>query len=442
VHRTEGANNLNNLYTEGPPATTITGPAMNSLQEEIANVIEQAGITLQKESTDTRDQLWTALQTLGRPYDIVVSSQSVFNSMIERTGANAYKIKDEYKSVFLKSITGGYACAGAESFLSGGDSWGYIKTNNCINLIGEGDTFFDFIGTQGFIWVDTENALIFTIGVSGDLSTAANIQRSFFSAAENVTFINCSSKERKSNQSGSCSIFEQNPTGQDTSRYIGCSVTNCSSTTNVTEFAAFKNIRNSSGCSVYNLNSDNGTINNELIGFLECNNLSSCTAINLDNDGAIASAKCYGFKSCEGLSSCFADDLDAGTGTELNGFESCLYLSSCRATTIDNVGANGNGFESCTFISSCNAFNNGGNGFELCESLVSCNASSNGVDGFESCTNLSSCRATSNTNRGFDTCIAMGHNRSSGNGTNYNACFADWGTANAVGDTAAGGYNG
>lgn len=57
---------VGNLFTEGNPslsipATEVSDDWLNDVQEEIANVIEDQGITLVK---GTQDQLLTALQTL------------------------------------------------------------------------------------------------------------------------------------------------------------------------------------------------------------------------------------------------------------------------------------------------------------------------------------------------------------------------------------------
>lgn len=64
MHRTEGANNVNNLFTDDPPATAVAQRWLNTMQEEIAHVIESAGISLLDEAGDTRDQLYTAIQSL------------------------------------------------------------------------------------------------------------------------------------------------------------------------------------------------------------------------------------------------------------------------------------------------------------------------------------------------------------------------------------------
>jgi len=65
MHRTEGTNREIvggvALFTDGPPGTTVNDDWLNAVQEEISNVIEQAGITLLDASTDTRNQLFQAL---------------------------------------------------------------------------------------------------------------------------------------------------------------------------------------------------------------------------------------------------------------------------------------------------------------------------------------------------------------------------------------------
>lgn len=64
MHRTEGRNNDGGLYTEGPPPTTITAAAMNSLQEELASVIEYSGQSLLTAGTDTQNQLLAAVMLI------------------------------------------------------------------------------------------------------------------------------------------------------------------------------------------------------------------------------------------------------------------------------------------------------------------------------------------------------------------------------------------
>ncbi len=66
MHRIEGLNNIedingNKIFTDGPPATTLPAVFMNALQEEIANVIETAGLALKSAGSDTKTQLRDAL---------------------------------------------------------------------------------------------------------------------------------------------------------------------------------------------------------------------------------------------------------------------------------------------------------------------------------------------------------------------------------------------
>jgi len=62
MHRTEGANKTaDNKFTDGPPGTTVTDDWLNAVQEEIANVIESAGLVLKTAATETNLQLREAL---------------------------------------------------------------------------------------------------------------------------------------------------------------------------------------------------------------------------------------------------------------------------------------------------------------------------------------------------------------------------------------------
>jgi hypothetical protein len=451
VHRTEGANNLNNLYTEGPPATTITQEAMNAIQEEIANVIEQAGITLKTKSTDTRDQLWAAIQTLGRPYDLVVSSQATFNSMIERVAANQYKIKDEYESVYLKNITGGYACSGAESFLSGGDSWGYIETNNCNLLKAEPDASLNFAGTQGYLDINNDKSSIIDLEIIGDTSTAAGIIRSFYINNDNISLYNCKVRNRKSNYAGRSIGFDCNSSYKDNVKLIGCLVDGFQGTgASITHLVGYYNCNNLTNCYAIDMDSDSSTNSGEIIGFESCENLNGCRAYDIVMDSTNNAVKAYGFSSCKFLSSCDAKEIDISASSGIGnlwsaGYYSCNFLSSCDAITIKSTdaGVSGDGFRSCSQITSCRSISCHEEGFVFCN-YISSTSSANSVnaDGFSNCNVIIGSISSSNSVNGFNSCNSVGHCRSAGNGTNYNNTFADWGGTVAVADTAAGGWNG
>lgn len=61
MHRTEGTHNASGLFTDGPPATTVPAAWFNAVQEEIAGVIEAAGLSLYGAGNDQRNQLYEAI---------------------------------------------------------------------------------------------------------------------------------------------------------------------------------------------------------------------------------------------------------------------------------------------------------------------------------------------------------------------------------------------
>lgn len=90
MHRTEGENNVGNLHSESVPYTTLTPQLMNAIQEEISNVIEQAGITLLTQATDTNDQLYDAISSLvGAKSNYYTDSGSANNYVLTKAGTGA-----------------------------------------------------------------------------------------------------------------------------------------------------------------------------------------------------------------------------------------------------------------------------------------------------------------------------------------------------------------
>ena len=61
MHRTEGLYNNGGLFDDGPPGTRVEERWLNSIQEEIAYVIEQNGLALLSAAADTRTQLYQAI---------------------------------------------------------------------------------------------------------------------------------------------------------------------------------------------------------------------------------------------------------------------------------------------------------------------------------------------------------------------------------------------
>lgn len=460
MHRIEGANNTRDsqgrlLFTDGPPGTTLPAAWSNAVQEEIAHVIEQADISLKTASTDTRTQLYDAIVRLGAfgGWDAVVSSQAQFNDIIDRVAANQYKIKDQYRSVFLEYIDDGFQMSGTSSPLSGGDTWGYIETNNCSLFSADPVTYIDFGDTQGYIEVNTDDCALKNIGVQGTGLVASAINRSFLLNAYRVNFMGCRTSNRLSNANPFAG-FEGSSTADHnyTSSYTGCKVEACDNSNTIAGFYLCKNLNN---CSA----SDLETSASNVMGFYQCDNISNAIVDAIDSTAA-GTAK--GMYQCNSISNSLLRDIDSGA-TIAYGFDDCDEISSSKATDIQGVvqafgfnnsnniscskadaidSNNSFGFSSCKRISSCEANDidavNESDGFKSCDMISACFAdnitsTSGNAYGFSSCNSVSACNANSITSasadaRGFDSCKYISANyvgtitASSGTAEGYRSC--------------------
>ena len=65
MHRTESDNFISvagkNQYTDGPPGTTINATDKNTIQEELAYLIETNGLVLKTVATETNTQIYSAI---------------------------------------------------------------------------------------------------------------------------------------------------------------------------------------------------------------------------------------------------------------------------------------------------------------------------------------------------------------------------------------------
>lgn len=248
MHRTEGDNNISNLFTDGPPGTIVDAAWLNSIQEEIAGVVEGAGLQLKTQNEDdgVYGQLLSAINILtNSSYDRVINSLTDFADVVERVAANQYKIKNEYTSLFFRKISGDIVVS---TMLSGGDTWGYLETNNCILLEMEQGAYFSCGDSRFYIEVNTDHTYLKNVYVKGTGSSAASIQRSFLLSADYVVFDNCRASDRLSDVS-MCGFEE-------------------SSTSSNNETSLFRN------CKTYNLTGDNNVGYRN--GFSFCYNLDKC----------------------------------------------------------------------------------------------------------------------------------------------------------------------
>jgi len=101
MHRTEGENNVGNMFTDGPPGTTVEEDWLNAVQEEIIAVLTATGINPLPASADTRNQLWKAIFNIdktkyatdvGASDDYVITLDPIvtayFNGMLVNFKAN------------------------------------------------------------------------------------------------------------------------------------------------------------------------------------------------------------------------------------------------------------------------------------------------------------------------------------------------------------------
>lgn len=406
MHRTEGANNVAGLYTAGPPPTTITADAMNSLQEEISNVIEYSGLELQTASTDTRDQLLAAVLRLVPTYDAIVTGQASFDAIVERSAANTYRFKSQYKSVFLKNGT--YLMT-----LSGGDTWGQLQTNAVTYIDGEAGSIINFGNTPGYLHINTIGCTVKNIAVSGLATVASAVQYCFYVSTYLVSIMNCIALTRLSNtdvygfydNSGSifnkytnCYVGSLTSSGAVTGYYNCYNLQNCTANglaaTAAGAVYGFSTCLNLSNCIANTLDSVNGNCS----GFYGCNQISSSKAVDIDVSGT---ADCFGFNGCKRITGCYVYDIASASDT--SAFSSCDDISSCTAENISSsglvAGVGALGFVGCKQISGCTAKN------------ISCMVASKDAVGFYSSNQVSGCFAndinSGGTATGFNQCAQI-----------------------------------
>jgi len=361
MHLTEGMYNDGGQFTDGPPATTIPAEWLNAVQNEIANVIEQAGLALRTSDTDSMDQLWQAIRPLQR-YDIVVNNQTLFESLFERNAANDYQIKGDYKSIFVKQIPGG-SYYNVARILSGGDTWGDIKTNQCTLLKFEPGAKWNFGALAGHLEVNTDDADLDNVEITGT-GVAGAIVDSFLLNAYRVTFSKCKASNRNSNvdmvgfQGSGVALHNI------TSKYRDCVAYTLDGSGNV---YGFESCMNFSNCVAYDLDSSGDSArgfsncnqvsvcvaydiegNDNTVGFYSCSQINSCWAEKIDNNALNNAA---GFWGCNQISGCYANDIDAlnGAGGNALGFTDCDQISACRADDIDSIAGQANGFANCNY---------------------------------------------------------------------------------------------
>lgn len=321
----------------------------------------------------------------------VIKNQTSFNNLFVRTGANAYDFNNNVKTVHIKAGT--YLVSG---ILSGGDTWGDLFTNNCINIECETGAYFDFANLKGNLTVETDGCYVHNLHIKGNGSSAAIIE-SFKLNANYVTFDNCKCSNRLS--SVDMVGFQGSGTALHnvTSKYINCSVYTLDSADKLYGFNDCKNLQN---CLVYDLDTTTGS--DICRGFYGCNNINNCTVYSLNSSTGAVEAFSTGYR----ISSCYAYGLNS-TDAYAIGFSACFEISSCRAENISGK-TTSYGFDGCNIISGSYAAGIASNtalacGFSSCNYLSSCMVGSvtsvlGTEEGFHSCAYGSSLYTAETTN--------------------------------------------
>jgi len=421
---------------------------------------------------DTNSKWIVISQQTTNIYSVIVNNQNEFNSIIERIGVNQYQIKSNIKSVYFKFLSGGYKMFGTGTPLSGGDTWGYIKTGSCVMLYFEPGTYFEFWNTQGYIEIDTTDCILQNIIVKGLSASSIAIQRSFLLNASNVTYINCSSNSRTSNTN--FYVFEGSTTAihNETSQYIGCKINDCNVSTNalltgfykcnnmskisvinmihsgtgggINIFSLCKNVSNVIIKTIYATNATNNLV---LSCFNNCNNISNYVIddINLNSIGTSSIqtiTDCINFNNgnitnvnanddisllvaCEIFNNIYIENIESTNGI-VYGFNGCSIINNFYISQM-------NGSLLCTGIFTGIKFNNGtidnlnssggvAYGFNAINHFSLCSVS-NCDDGFNNCDYGTNNHAFNNTNDGFKDCNTIGFSRATGNaGNGFDTC--------------------
>lgn len=266
-----------------------------------------------------------------------VTTQADFNSVIVRVAANQYKIADNIKFLRLDALSGGYTFS---DVLSGGDTWGYLQTNNCTHLEFVNGAYIDMENTQGYIEVNTDACLMRNVDIRGANSVASAIAQSFLLNASYVTFDNCKTSNRLSNAIFFAFRGSGTALHNKTSKYTNCSAYNLTSSNQMFGFVYCWNNVNPL---IYNIESTTNNVGGVANSFNVINNM----ILELD-----ASGIAYGIVNVENSSCIYIEDIDS-SANESKGISACNQISNAYIYDIQSsVNQDVYGLDSCDNISS------------------------------------------------------------------------------------------
>lgn len=198
------------------------------------------------------------------------------------------------------------------------------------------------------------------------------------------------------------------------------------------------------------------------VAFNNCQGMFNCIGVGTSNTSTLTGAA---FNGCKYLVGCYGQA--TGNGGPVAAYNQCSFLSNCDgygATSFTGSAYFGAAYYSCSQLNNCNAYaytNSAATGYAVgfynCTGLNNCvglahTSSPTGTSvsyGFWNCTAVVGCagQGTGNSSSavgyGYIGCHKMQQNRAiaASKTATYNTSYADSASANAVADTAAGGYN-
>ena len=412
---TDAENNDAGYFTDGPPGTVVNANFLNTVLKEIKAVIEAAGMGLSSAESDTNTQLLSALTTHFYPsnYDRVVKTQTEFNALFTRTGASAYVIANGIRSVYIRNTGVAYACYGPTSFLSGGDTYALISTNECCNLICDPGAYFYFEDTAGSVICNTANSTITNLWVRGLGTTAVSVTDSILVSANNIKLYGCRVTNRKISGATQSGFRSLNALSGSLQEFNTCSVEDIETTGT---FVGFNQCSGLSNCSALSFSGGAGT---NLYGFYGCFNLSNSR---VDSFATSGTGSLWGFYGCGVLSMCAVSRIESTGSGVVYGFDTCQTLSACSVTFCIGHDQISSGFLGSDVLSACSAsVSTTGTGsaraINSCNYLSACNATASTVGGdayaFWNCGSISACVGSATAAGGgdeaygFHTCVEL-----------------------------------
>lgn len=129
MHRIEGENNINGMFTDGPPGTIVASDWLNAVQEEICYVITQSGDLPFQTVSDTKHQLYTSI---GKQINTSLTT-NVYPLTNELFGRDENAIINGGMSIWQRGTS--FVAIATAAFSA--DRWIYLKNGTMVHTISQ-----------------------------------------------------------------------------------------------------------------------------------------------------------------------------------------------------------------------------------------------------------------------------------------------------------------